>query len=529
MSGREPHEPAPLAGVISQEGHTDDLRPLSRVTLSGPDLGTVNMEFAGEDNRVGPQQVIVPPFPAAGEAAPATAAQTAGMTGVDAEEFDPRVYEPALPKPGPLVAEAFMPVLTPHHFGELLDDLRGELQLVKDESARAALTSRSRLLRLNVEQYRVNFELARTTLNRVLAETGVGVRTSWARQQEHLSFMNAASSGVERAYEQATEAIEQARAQRFEALARAGVRPDTITAEDFYTQQAVAQLAAEGHAVRPPEQKSGSKRVFNAFAVFSKFFVGLISGVSINLLFNPESRLYLTLIALTAGVMFSVLLLWLVDELSYRAKLAGSTPGMSRPASYVTGIVLVTLLYLGVEGYLNWDGILRTTQEIAANAAQQGQLTDLSAAPEERSAPEHWSLLVFTLALVSMAAGAALIQGRERARGVLERERLTARVSVLKAGGAWQEVARATDLVTYLEAARDRLAPPRDVTSPDHARLNERVLGHWEQERDQQVQAVTGALVREARALHETLEEFAAQVQAARFPVRRGGLRGLLG
>ena len=278
-----------------------EVRPLSRVTLSGPDLSTVNLEFEDGARRGDTQQVIVPPFPEEPqdemEAAPPAE-----------EPFDPARYEAALPVPDPLAAEAFMAVLTPAHFGELLGDLSGELQLVRDEAARAALTSRSRLLRLNVEQYRVNFELARTTLNRVLAETGVGVRTSWARQQEHLNFMNAASSGVERAYEQATEAIEQARAARFEALAQAGVRPDTVTAEDFYTQQALAQLAAEGHAVRPPEQKSGSKRVFNAFAVFSKFFVGLISGVSINLLFNPESRLYLTLIALTAGVMFSVLL-----------------------------------------------------------------------------------------------------------------------------------------------------------------------------------------------------------------------------
>ncbi|WP_232337948.1 hypothetical protein [Deinococcus arboris] len=504
--------PEPLSPTSLSPDPAPEFRPLSRVTLSGPDLGDVNLEFA-EEKAAAP----LPTLPKAPDLVPAP------------DDFDPRLYEPALPRPDPLAAEGFMPVLTPGHFVTLLDDLRGELQLIPAEAARAALVSRSRLLTLNVEQYRVNYDLARVTLNRVLAETGMGVRGSWARQQEHLAFMNAASSGVERAYEQATAEIEQARADRFEALTRAGVRPDTVTAEDFYTQQAAAQLAAEGHTVRPPEQKSGSKRVFNGFAVFSKFFVGIISGVSINLLFNPESRLYLTLIALTAGVMFSVLLLWLVDELAYRAKLAPSTPGMARPSAYLAGIAAVVVLYLGVEGYLNWDGILRTTQEIAANAAQQGQLTDLSAAPEDTGFTPHWSLLVFTLALVGMAAGAALIQGRERARTVLERERLGARVALLRGQGAWQEAARAADRVAYLEDARDRLAPPRDVTSPDHARLNERVLSHWEQERDTQVQDVTAALIREARALQETLEEFAAQVQAARFPAPRRGLGRLLG
>ncbi|MFC6659136.1 hypothetical protein [Deinococcus multiflagellatus] len=64
------------------------------------------------------------------------------------------------------------------------------------------------------------------------------------------------------------------------------------------------------------------------------------------------------------------------------------------------------------------------------------------------------------------------------------------------------------------------------MTSPDHARLNERVLSHWEQERDGQVQGVAAALLREARALQDTLEEFAAQVQAARFPAPAGDCAG---
>ncbi|EYB69291.1 hypothetical protein DEIPH_ctg009orf0036 [Deinococcus phoenicis] len=437
---------------------------------------------------------------------------------------DTSEYEAALPHPGPLTAEQFMPVLPPDDFAAFLEELTRELPLVQDDAARAALNTRARVLRLNLEQYRVNHGVARATLTRVLAETGAGVRETWARQDAHLRFMNAASGGVERDYTRATGQIEEARRERFGVLTLHGARPDTQSAESFYQQQALSDLAREGHPLRPPEEQTGSKRVFNAFAVFSKFFVGVISGVSINLLFNPESRLYLTVIALTAGVMFSVLLLWLVDELAYRARLAQSTPGMGRPAAYLTGIVGVSLLYLGVEGFLNWDGILRVTQEIAANAAQQGQLTDLSAAGDLGAAPPHWSLLAFTLALVGMAAAAALLQGRERARGVLERERLAARVAQLKQTREYADAARAADAVAYLEAARDRLAPPRDVTSPDHARLNERVLNHWEQERDTQVQTLSAGIVRDARQLQDALEEFAGQVQAAQHPQRRGGL-----
>ncbi len=456
--------------------------------------------------------------------APQTPKPSDGASGPnDPGAFDLSSYAAALPRPEALSAEQFLPVLRPGQFSELLEDLSDELQLVPDEAARSALTSRARILRLNVDQYRINYDAARTTLDRVLAETGVGVRGSWARQQDHLNFMNSASGDVEREYLRATEEIEAARQDRFEALSRYGVRPDVNSAEGFYHEQALAELAREGHALRPPEGRSGSKKVFNAFAVFSKFFVGIISGVSINLLFNPESRLYMTVIALTAGIMFSVLLLWLVDELAYRAKLATRTQGMARPIAYIGGIVAVTALYLGVEGYLNWDGILRVTQQIAANAAQQGQLTDLSAASDTPAEPQHWSLLTFTLALVSMAAGAALIQGRERARILLERERLASKVAELKVEGRYADAARATDHVTYLEMARDRLAPPRDVTSPDHARLNERVLNHWEQERDGQVQSIAADLVREARAVQDALEAFAQDLTGAKHPQTRRG------
>ncbi|UQN06739.1 hypothetical protein [Deinococcus sp. QL22] len=490
--------------------------PLESVTLSGPDLGTVNMSFAGE-----------------GEAGAHAGAEAVSALS-DAEKalpFDPLLnpYEAALPRPDPLAAEQFMPVLPPDHYGAFLNDLTHELTLVADPAARSLLTKRARILALNVEQYRVNHALARQTLTRVLAETGVGVRESWTRQDEHLRFMNAASSGVEHEYTRATEAIEQARQQRFDALAEYGAQPDTLSAEGFYQQQALADLAREGHPIRPPEQQTGSKRVFNGFAVFSKFFVGVISGVSINLLFNPESRLYLTIIALTAGIMFSVLLLWLVDELAYRAKMAAhaaanGTPGMGRPAAYIGGIVAVSVLYLGVEGYLNWDGILRVTQQIAANAAQQGQLTDLSTTTDTNAVPQHWSLLVFTMALVGMAVGAALLQGRERARTVLERERLLGRVAQIKQTRQYAGTARATDHVAYLEAARDRLAPPRDVTSPDHARLNERVLNHWEQERETQVQTLSATIVRDARQVQDALEDFSLQLQAAQHPQQRRGL-----
>ena len=431
----------------------------------------------------------------------------------------------ALPTPEALSAEQFMPVLPPDELGVYLGDVVRDIHLIAGEAQRSELLRRARILELNVRQYEVNYRVTFAALTRALAETGVGVRESWSRQEQHLRFMNEASSSSERAYLEASEAVERAKEQRFETLTQHGVSPYTRSADELYGQAALAEMASEGQPYRPEPEKSFSGRAFAFFAVFSKFFVGLLSGVSINLLFNPDSRLYLTIIALSAGVMFSVLLLWLIEELAYRSRLSASKREAAAP---VLAIVLVSALYLAVEGYLNWDGILRVTQELAANAAQSSTLQDFSAPGADLPAtPQHWSLLAFTVALVSMAVGAALVQGQGRAQAQRETERYSAKVAQLKRGGAWLEAARATDLPALLEDARDRIQPPRDISSPKHAKLNERVMNWWEKERDSQISELGSAIVGEASELQKRLESLAQDVQQARFPKVRRGLAGL--
>ena len=431
----------------------------------------------------------------------------------------------ALPTPQPLSAEQFMPVLPPHELAAYLGDIQRDIQFIEGEAQRSELLRRARVLDLGVRQYEIDYGVTHAALTRALAETGVGVRQSWSRQEQHLKFMNDASSASERAYTQASEAAEQASERRFELLTSQGLSPQVRNADDLYMQAALGSLAAESVPYRPEPEKSFSARAFSFFAVFSKFFVGLISGISINLLFNPDSLLYMTIIALSAGVMFSVLLLWLIEELAYRTKLSRTRAGA---AGRVAAIGLVSALYLCVEGYLNWDGILRVTQQLAANAAQSSTLQDLSAAGSDLPVtPQHWSLLAFTVALVSMAIGAALIQGRNRAHHQLEAERLLGRVAQLKASGQLAEAARATELPALLEDVRDRIQPPRDISSPRHAKLNERVLGWWEQERDSQITELSSAAVTGARALQHQLETLAQDVQQSRFPQARRWFSGL--
>ncbi|WP_225429855.1 hypothetical protein [Deinococcus detaillensis] len=431
----------------------------------------------------------------------------------------------ALPTPEALSAQQFMPVLPPAELETYLSDVQRDIQLIDDEAQRSDLLRRARVLDLGVRQYEVNYNVTYAALTRALAETGVGVRQSWSRQEQHLKFMNDSSSASERAYTQATEAIEQATQQRFDALIEQGVSPYTRDADDLYGQAALASLAKDGQPYRPEPDKSLSAKAFSFFAVFSKFFVGLISGISINLLFNPDNLLYMTIIALSAGVMFSVLLLWLLEELAYRTQLSKNRRSA---ASLVTAILLISSLYLVVEGYLNWDGILRVTQQLAANAAQSSTLQDLSSPSSDvPTTPQHWSLLAFTVSLVSMAIGAALIQGRNRAHHQQEDERLSRRVADLKTSGDLRSAAHATTLPALLEDARSRIQPPRDISSPKHAKLNERVLNWWEKERDTQISELSSAIVSEAQGLQKALETLAQDVQRSRFPKTRRGLAGL--
>lgn len=431
---------------------------------------------------------------------------------------------PDLPAPAPLQPEQFMPVLLPATLAAYLRESAQDLLSLDDEAVRSELRRRARVLELRVEQYAVNYAATYAELSRALAETGAGVRDSWVRQEEHLRNRHEITSGSERAYLEATQALNTAEQGRFEALSRLGVRPDTRTSADLYTQLAIQQLAADGRPYRPAQRRSLSAQLFGFFATFSKFFVGLLSGVSINLLFNPDSRLYLTVIALVAGVTLSVLLLWLVEELSYRARI-----GLGKSAyTSIAFIVLVAALYLGVEGFLNWDGILRVTQQLAADAASSGTLTDLSTAPDTQAAPpQHWSLLAFTLGLVSMAVGAAVVQGNNRAGLQLEHERLESQIARLKQRPDLQEAARAAEMPALLHEARSRITPAQDVTNPKHARINEQVLNWWEKERDERVGELSRAIVREAAELQAMLEALGSDIQAARFPKPRRKVAGL--
>lgn len=423
---------------------------------------------------------------------------------------------PALPPPAPLAPEQYMPALPPARFLEYLRAAESETQLLADAALRSDLQRRARTLGLRLDQYAVNYEAAAAALSRALAETGAGVRDSWARQEDHLRRREALSSSGEQAQLDAAQALRDAEQRRFETLSRLGVRAETRTAADLYTQLAVQALAAAGRPFRPAQQRSLSAQIFGMFATFSKFFVGLLSGVSINLLFNPDNRLYLTVIALCAGVLLSVLLLWLVEELSYRSRLKAGA-AVYGPIAF---IVLVAALYLGVEGFLNWDGILRVTQQLAADAASSGVLTDLSQSAPEAAPPQHWSLLAFTLALVSMAVGSAIVQGRNRAGLQLERERLETQIALLKKDPACQEAARLTEWPALLEASLGRVPPPRPL-APTQARFNEQMLSWWEQERDSRVGELSRAIARESQEVQRALEQFASDVQRARFPARR--------
>ncbi len=432
---------------------------------------------------------------------------------------------PDLPDPAPLDPQHFMPVLPPSVLAEYLRESERELMLLDDEAQRSELRRRIRTLELRVERYAVRYDVTRAELSRALAETGAGVRDSWMRQEEHLRTRHAITSGTEKAYLDVSQALSKANQERFEALSRLGVRPDTRTSADLYTQLAIQQMAADGAPYRPAQRRSLSAQFFGFFATFSKFFVGVLSGVSINLLFNPDNRLYLTIIALVAGVTLSVLLLWLIEELSYRARISLSRSAYASMAS----IVLIAALYLSVEGFLNWDGILRVTQQMAADAASAGMLTDLSTASDTPAGPpQHWSLLAFTLALVSMAVGAAVIQGRNRAGLQLEHERLESQIARLKQRADLQEAARATEMPALLEESLLRIQPSvPQVDTPKHLRLNEQVLNWWEKERDQRVSELSDAIIHEAQEVQGLLESLSSDIQRARFPKPSRKVAGL--
>jgi hypothetical protein len=233
---------------------------------------------------------------------------------------------------------------------------------------------------------------------------------------------------------------------RFDVLHKHGLT-EVRDSQEFYAVKAQDERLASGEA---SPLLPAQTRLKTAFLWISKVLVGVMSGVSLNMLFNPDGYELLTAAAMIVGVGLAVLMLDLVSSLAYRAKLA------THPR-YLLVLIAVVLAYSITEAWLNYDGVISVSRAMAEMTANEGQLLGES---EPTSAPAHYSLLAFTLCLVWFSALFAALSGRDKALTDQYNQQNTIQAAKLRKAGKLTDDASVIDEPQFLLTVKAQIQQP---------------------------------------------------------------------
>lgn len=217
-------------------------------------------------------------------------------------------------------------------------------------------------------------------------------------------------------------------------------------AGDFHQQKAKNDQLAGGKAPKPlPPKPSLIKKAFFSPA---KVSVGLASGVSLNMFFNPNDDMTVKIAAFLIAIALGLFLLALVYTFFFRAK---SEPEKAK--KYHFSAAIVTLFYLVTEGWLNYDGVISLTQQAAMVAASQ----TFGQASEPAHAPMHLSLLVFTFCLIIFAVIMSALEGRDDAVRALDKQDNDVAAAKLKNDQKLNKESAVIDESSFLESMRPKV------------------------------------------------------------------------
>lgn len=216
--------------------------------------------------------------------------------------------------------------------------------------------------------------------------------------------------------------------------------------DDFHQKKAKNDQLAKGESPKPlPPKPSLIKKVFFSPA---KISVGLASGVSLNMFFNPQDDKIIMAAAFLMAIGLGVFLLALAYSFSFRAK---SEP--EKAGKYHLATATITIFYLITEGWLNYDGVISLTQQAAMISASQ----TFGQASETAHAPMHLSLLVFTFCLIIFAVLMSVLEGRDDGARALEKRDNDTAAAKLKNDPKLNEEVKVLEEAKFLESMRPKV------------------------------------------------------------------------
>ena len=332
---------------------------------------------------------------------------------------------------------------TPNALLTALNTVTAQIERLPKEQAQPFQT-RALALKLELERYGHHYQQAQHRTKQTLGTEPELLAVTRSYQQLDTVL------GTHQQYIEAVSVVDQhirnSHKARFDVLHKHGLS-EVRNSQEFYAVKAQNERLASGETF--PLVPSSS-RLKSAFLWLSKILVGVMSGVSLNMLFNPEGYTVLTLAALLVGVGLAVLMLDLVASLAYRSKL-------SIHPRYTGALIAVVLVYSITEAWLNYDGVISVSRAMAEMTANEGQLLGES---EPTSAPAHYSLLAFTLCLVWFSALFAALSGRDKALTDQHNQQNTISAAKLRKAGKLAGDCSVIDEPDFLSTVKTQISQP---------------------------------------------------------------------
>lgn len=347
------------------------------------------------------------------------------------------------------------------------DELLRVLNVVKEQIEKCPQELQQKLnnvalnIEIDIHKYKVMYSEGKERINKITSQQSSKTKAD----DKHYNQLEAALEAQEQHVSDKSstnQEIKAAEKERYDFLQETGFTT-AKNAKEFQELKAEDDLllSQENDPVLLQKTPIWIKKVFLSIG---KLSAGFATALGIDHIINPEHYEMITIGSFTIGIGLALLMLALTQGSAYRAKEAELKN--KDPKKHYVILVGVTITYMIVEAFINYEGIISMSKEWAMESVNSGLLQEAGAQIAE-SAPTHYSLLLFTLALVGFVAIYSALTGRDQAIRDMQQHKFKVHLAKLRKQAELMKKAAVIDESHFLET-RMR---PRAKRKPDQAPL----------------------------------------------------------
>lgn len=343
----------------------------------------------------------------------------------------------------------YFAALHPSKLSASLRKVEAAISKSEDTREKARANNAVESIKLRIDKYTSRYEIFTEKARSIL---GSGARSEIAKLRAK-NQLEKTLEGHQYFMEDAVDVdldIKAAKYRAYEAKHKYGL-PKVRDADDLYMQQAEQELLrSEDVPSPPPRMAEGFKKVV---LLFVKLVVGYFNGLSVNKMINPYNIDLYTWISMIGCMVIAYMVITFLASLAERVKKG------HRPKLYIPALAVTLLSYMAVEAWLNYEGVVTITRLNAEQQMAQSSRRGLDD-DEEFNAPNHFSLMFFSMLVVAFSGGLAILEGRDKADRDQRYQNLRIRAAHLRLNDELKNHAADIDEADLLESYRPNIKPP---------------------------------------------------------------------